>query len=146
MANAARHTNSAVGAVRQYFVITQEHMAIWLGTSGIKVSHLEAARRGLSGEAAEALALLIRRLPPPGAPPKASAPPPLLALAPPAADPLEARLDYCQHHARRLRRPLRPLAAQATIAARWAAALPVLRAALPPRPQAGCRRRLGGLA
>lgn len=58
----------------------------------------------------------------------------MLALAPPEAAPLEARLDYCQHHARRLRRLLRPLEAEAALAARWAAALPALRAALPPDP------------
>ncbi|GAB3837684.1 helix-turn-helix domain-containing protein [Hymenobacter jeollabukensis] len=127
-------SDSAVTAVRDHFGISQQHMAVWLGVTQANASQLESGRRGLSPAAAEALAPLIRQLPPPDAPLPAAAPPPPLALAPPEAGPLAARLDYCQHHARRLRRQLRPLEAQAAVAARWAEALPAIRAALPPDP------------
>ena len=137
MANTSRYFNSTAGAVRQYFGLSQLELASWLGVSKMDVGHLEAGRRNLSPATAEALAPLLRHLPPP-APAKlqlasATNTPPQ-ALAPPEAAPLLARLDYCQHHARRLRRELRPLLAQAAVAARWAAALPTLRAALPPDP------------
>jgi transcriptional regulator with XRE-family HTH domain len=133
--------HSALAAVRQYFGLSQQDMAGWLGVSAAQASHLETGRRALPPEAAEALAPLLRQVPAPGAP---AAPAlrlasvalaaPTLALAPPEVAPLEARLDYCQHHARRLRRLLRPLEAEATLAAHWAAAVPALRAALPPDP------------
>lgn len=128
-------SDTAVAAIRAHFGISQQDVAAWLGVSQTNASFLESGRRGPSGATAEALAPLIRQLPPltpnPGALRLAStAPAP--ALAPPERAPLEARLDYCQHHARRVRRQLAPLEAQATQAARWAAALPALRAALPP--------------
>lgn len=62
-----------------------------------------------------------------------AAPPPPVLEAPDAA-PLRARLRYCEHHARRLRRELLPLEEQAQQAGNWAAALPQLRAALMPDP------------
>jgi transcriptional regulator with XRE-family HTH domain len=137
----AADPDTAVAAVRQHFGLSQEEMAGWLGLSKAQAGHLETGQRALSPAAAEALAPLLRQVPAvgPAAPPTlrlASAAPaaPPLALAPPEAAPLAARLDYCQHHARRLRRLLRPLAAAAGLAARWAVALPALRAALPPDP------------
>ncbi|QHJ09362.1 hypothetical protein [Hymenobacter busanensis] len=111
-------------------------MAAWLGVGEAQAGHLETGRRGLSPAAAEALAPLVRQLPPPDAPSALAAAPPPLALGRPEAAPLEARLDYCQHHARRLRRQLKPLEAQAAVAARWAEALPAIRAALPAAPAA----------
>jgi DNA-binding transcriptional regulator YiaG len=133
-------SDSVVAAVREHFGLSQQEIAAWLGIVQAQASHLETGRRALSPEAAAALAPLVAQLPAPGAAPAAgalrlaSAAAPRLALAPPEAAPLVARLDYCQHHARRLRRALRPLEAQAAVAARWAAALPALRAALPPDP------------
>lgn len=135
-------TDTVMAAVRQHFGLTQQEMAQWLGVSEAQAGHLDTGRRGLGGMAAEALAPFVAQLPPAGPAPAAlrlvSAAPPALALAPPEAALLEARLDYCQHHARRLRRQLAPLTTQAATAARWAAALPALRAALPldPGPQA----------
>jgi DNA-binding XRE family transcriptional regulator len=135
-----RHLDSVVAAVRAHFSLTQQELAAWLSVSEAQAGHLETGRRGLSGAAAEALAPLVAALPPPTPP---ANPPgtqrlasiaPAPALAPPEAAPLEARLDYCQHHARRVRRQLAPLQAQAAQAARWLAALPALRAALPPDP------------
>ncbi|GAA3946566.1 hypothetical protein [Hymenobacter algoricola] len=128
-----------MAAVRAHFHLTQVEIAAWLGVTKAQANHLEAGRRILNEAAAEALAPLLRQLPPPGPAPAAlrldsAAPAPPLALAPPEAAPLLARLDYCQHHARRLRRLLRPLTARAAVAARWAVALPALRAALPPDP------------
>ena len=132
--------DTVAAAVRDYFALTQQELAAWLGVSEAQAGHLDTGRRGLSPAVAEALAPLVAALPPPTAPAAgalrlasvAGAAPP--ALAPPEAAPLAARLDYCRHHAARLRRQLRPLLAQATVAARWAAALPALRAALPPDP------------
>ncbi len=132
--------DSATAAIRQHFGLNQQEVAQWLGLSEATVGHLETGRRALSPAAAEALAPLVAQLPAPGAGAAAgalrlaSAAAPALALAPPEAAPLAARLDYCQHHARRLRRELRPLEEKAAVAARWAVALPALRAALPPDP------------
>jgi DNA-binding XRE family transcriptional regulator len=140
MPHTSQPSDSVVAAVRAYFQLTQAEMAAWLGVTKAQASHLEAGRRGLNEASADALAPLLRHLPPPGPASTAlrlasvAGPASLLALAPPEAAPLLARLDYCQHHARRRRRLLRPLEAQAAVAARWAAALPALRAALPPDP------------
>ncbi|MCC2547077.1 helix-turn-helix transcriptional regulator [Hymenobacter sp. BT175] len=127
-----------VAALRAYFGLTQQEVAGWLGVSEVKVSHLEAGRRGINEATAEALAPLLRHLPPAGAAPAvlrlASATAPLLALSSPEAAPLLSRIDHCRHTVGRLRAQLRPLEAQATVASRWAAALPALRAALPPDP------------
>lgn len=136
-------SDSVAAAVRQYFSLGQQELAAWLGLSEAAVGHLETGRRALSAEAAAALAPFVVHLPAPVAAAPAlrlaSAVPaaPTLALAAPEAAPLAARLDYCQHYARRLRRALRPLEAQATVAARWAVARPALVAALPPDPGPG---------
>ena len=140
MARPALPSASVVAAVRAHFSLDQSELAAWLGISQAQASHLETGRRALSTTVATALAPLVACLPAPAtAAPAlrlASATPtaPALALAPPEAAPLAARLDYCQRHARRLRRELRPLEEQATVAARWAAAMPTLLAALPPIP------------
>ncbi len=139
MPNPSLYSDSVVAAVRAHFGLSQQDVAGWLGVSEVKVSHLEAGRRCINEATAEALAPLLRHLPPPGPAPAtlrlaSAAVSVAQAFAPPEPAPLEARIDYCQHTARRLRRLLRPLEAQATVAARWAAALPTLRAALPPDP------------
>jgi hypothetical protein len=56
---------------------------------------------------------------------------PAAHLAPPAAAPLAARRDYCQHHAARLRRELAALTQTLDYAHRWQAALPALLAVAP---------------
>ena len=133
-------SDSTVAAIRSYFQLTQLEMAAWLGVSKAQAGHLEAGRRGLNPAGEEALAPLVAHVsaataaPPPNILRLASAPVPAPALAPPEPGPLEARLDDCRHRARQLRRQLVPLLAQAETAARWAAALPTLRAALPPDP------------
>jgi transcriptional regulator with XRE-family HTH domain len=118
--------------VRRYFGITQAELARYLGVSEGFAGHLESGRRGLPVELGQVLDHLASPIP--ATPPALAAPPGPDDLAAPEAAPLEARLDYCRHHARRLRRALRPLEAQAAYAARWRAALPALRAALPPDP------------
>ncbi|TGE16450.1 helix-turn-helix domain-containing protein [Hymenobacter elongatus] len=126
--------------MRRHFGMDQQELAHYLGITQAMGSQAEAGRRGLGAAARQAPETLAAHLPPtPAAPvaPPAAVPtaPPLLRLAAPETAPLAARLDYCQHHARRLRRLLRPLEAQAATAARWHAARPALLATLPPAPE-----------
>ncbi|WP_187632216.1 hypothetical protein [Hymenobacter lutimineralis] len=134
-------TDSWLAHLCAYFGLKGYELAQYLGVDAGQLSRIGTGQRTLSPAAAEALAPLVASLPSAAA----SAPAtlrlasaaslaPTLALAPPEAAPLVARLDECQHHARRLRRQLAPLETQATQAARWAAALPALRSALPPDP------------
>lgn len=109
-----------------HFGLKAYELAQYLSMDAGLLSRLTSGRSILGPASSEALAPFLAASTTPVAP--------TLALAPPDAAPLLARLDYCQHHARRLRRELRPLQAQATVAARWAAGLPTLRAALPPDP------------
>ncbi|MFD2786288.1 hypothetical protein ACFSX6_12545 [Hymenobacter rubripertinctus] len=138
MARRAAPTDSVLSTVRTYFHLSQAELAAWLGVSEAQAGHLESGRRGLGADVEAALAPFVGLLPAVAAPAAGVlrlAPAPVAAaLAPPEASPLEARLDECRHRARHLRRQLRPLQAQATTAARWAAALSGLRAALPPDP------------
>ncbi|GAA3939875.1 hypothetical protein GCM10022406_24900 [Hymenobacter algoricola] len=113
-----------------YFGLRAYDMAHYLGVDAGQLSRLASGRRPTGPAVQEALAPFVKCMP---AMAPTSGP---LALAPPAAAALEARLDYCRHHARRVRRALRPLEAQAQAAARWSAALPAFRAALPTDPGA----------
>jgi transcriptional regulator with XRE-family HTH domain len=126
MARSARFSDSLLQRVRRYFGLDQQAMAMWLGLTQPQLSRYESGERAMPLEVYEQLEPWRAQLPAE----------PLLtpALGKPQRDPLAARLDYCQHHARRLRRQLKPLEARAVLAARWAAALPGLRAALPPAP------------
>ncbi|GAA4025346.1 hypothetical protein GCM10022409_06670 [Hymenobacter glaciei] len=125
-------TDPLLTRLRRYFGISQEELARYLGVSGPYMSRLETGQRSFAPAVAEPLDALVQQLP--AIAPAAIAPPGPADLAPPDPAPLEARLDYCRHHAAHLRRALRPLEAEATYAARWRAALPLLRAALPPDP------------
>ena len=72
------------------------------------------------------------------APAPEAAPSETPAVPPPGPfDPglFQRRRVACLHEARNLRWHLRALPEQAAVAARWAAALPALRAALPPPPE-----------
>jgi len=64
----AADPDTAVAAVRQYFGLSQEEMAGWLGSSKALSGHLETGRRTLNPEAAAALAPLVAALPPPNSP------------------------------------------------------------------------------
>ncbi len=122
-------------AVRQYFGLQQDELAQLLGVTRGQLAHIEAGRRTLSAPLYDRLLPLARCLPPdpaPGAARPAPAPPPVpppLPLTERAG--LEARLDYCQYHAGRWRRALRPFEGRARAVARWQAALPALLAAHP---------------
>lgn len=118
-------TRSLAAAVRAHFGLTQPELAAYLGLTRVQIGHAETGRRGLGTAALAGLLPLADCLP-------AAAPPAPPAFGTPDPGPLAARLDYCQHHAARLRRELRPLEAQATAAGHWEAALPAIRATLPP--------------
>jgi hypothetical protein len=126
-------TDSWLADLCTHFGLKAYDIAHYVGVDAGQLSRIGTGQRSLNPSTAEALAPLVAMLPAP-APAALREAATLPALAPPERAPLEARLDYCQHHARRLRRQLKPLEAQATQAAHWAAALPALRAALPPDP------------
>ncbi len=122
---------SLVAAVRAHFGLNQPDLARYLGISPMQVNYLEAGRRGLSLAVLAVLGPLADHVPPAGTPRPALT---AADFGTPDRAPLEARLDYCQHHAARLRRELRPLEAQATAARHWRAAVPAIQATLPPDP------------
>jgi len=131
MPRAARRSTSPLAAVRRYFGLHQFELAAYLGSSPELAKHQEAGRRTLGAATAQRLLPLLRALPAAGPAPLAAASTlpttaPAAGLAPPAAAPLLARLDYCQHHATRLRRELAKLETTLEYARRWLAALPAL--------------------
>jgi len=132
----AHFSETLPALVRRYLGLTQAELARWLGLSRTLAGHLETGTRAMTPATAAALAPLAAALPP-GATglPDAPGPPAPAALAPPARPLLLRRLRHCRHHAARLRRALQPLEVQAAQAARWAAARPLVLAALPPPTQ-----------
>ena len=127
MPRPSNHPDSRLAGVRRYYGLHQRELAALLGVSPELVKHIEAGRRALTREVSERLAPFTRHMlaaptPPPPAPPP----------GPFAPGPLEKRRAACLHEAHNLRWQLRALPEQAAVAARWAAALPGLRAALPP--------------
>jgi len=139
MSRRARYTDTLPATVRRYFGLQQVELADYLGVSPTLVKHVEAGRRGLSLVVLARLAPLARLVPEGPTAPEIAVP---LLPGQPAAGPLAARLDYCEHHAARLR----PLLARATYAQRWQQALPTLLAEAPaadpsaPNPEARARR------
>jgi transcriptional regulator with XRE-family HTH domain len=111
--------------VRRHFGLDQATLAAYLGMGAGMVGHLEAGRKTLSLAATRRLLPLLQALPAPAAA-AATATDPAAYLAPPDTAPLAARLDYCQHHAARLRRELAALTQQLEVARRWQQALPTL--------------------
>jgi len=154
MPRPARPSTHFAARVRAWFGLSQAELALYLGVSPMHVSHLEAGSRALSPELRVALLPLVQQLPPeaellaalapvlgeaPAGPPQV--PPPALATGSPAPEAavLDLRRRECLLAAARLRAQAAALAGQATVAARWAAALPALLAAVPtlaPTPQA----------
>lgn len=126
MTRPSRFSDSLLQRIRRYFGLDQQEMAMWLGLNQPQLSRYESGARFMPIEFDQALEPWRAVLPP--------EPLTTPSCGLPHRAPLEARLDYCQHHARRLRRRLRPLEKQAVLAARRAAALPAVRAALPPAP------------
>ncbi|RTQ49714.1 XRE family transcriptional regulator [Hymenobacter gummosus] len=123
--------------VRRYYGLRQAELAALLGLSGAQLSRLEAAQQSITPAVRERLAPFLAVMeaapdtPPPAEDP--DTPPP----GPVAPGPLERRRRTCLYEAHNLRWQLRELPERAAVAARWAAALPRLRAALPPPPPAG---------
>ena len=107
--------------VRHYFRLDQATLAAYVGIGVGMVGHIEAGRKTSSSQ------VLLRLLPLLQALPTASeAPDPAAHLAPPDTAPLRARLDYCRHHAAKLRHELNALTKQLEYARRWQQALPPL--------------------
>lgn len=133
MARRSKPSTTLLAAVRHHFGLPQRELAAFLGISTAQVSHLEAGRRSLTTPVLLRLNPLAALLPAaPAAPPAEAA-----GLAPPAAAPLLARLDQCQHEAREVRRAMRGPAKQAAQARRWQQVLPGLLAATPAPAAAG---------
>ncbi|AMR27193.1 hypothetical protein A0257_08845 [Hymenobacter psoromatis] len=116
-------------STRDYFGLTQERLASWLGIDRTQLAHLESGRRGLPLAAIQqSIRLDWARLGrvPDGA--GGSVPAPPLPVPPIEPSLLAPRFDYCQHHARRLRRELAALRDRAAPYEARLAALPALRA------------------
>jgi len=151
MSRSAPDSNTLLARVRRHYGLQQRELAALLGISPALAHQLEAGRRALTPAVAarlapfrvplEAAAASESAAPPAPAPGVAAPPAPPAAEAPPpgpiAAGPLARRRAACLHAAHNLRWGLRALPGQAAVAARWAAALPALRAALPPPPPPG---------
>lgn len=119
-------STTLVAAARKYFGLQQQELAAYLGVSAELVKHIESGRRTLTGPVLLRLNPLAALLPA-EAPARPAAPAPEIAPpGNPAAGPLEARLDACQHQAGKLRRELQRLAAAHAQARRWQAVLPYL--------------------
>ena len=112
--------------VRAWFGLDQATLALYLGVSLQLIRSVETGRRRLTPEILLALRPLLPHLPPAEAagPVPPPAPPPALP-APDAAE-LDFRRRVCQQQAAKLGRELAAIEARATVAARWAQALPAL--------------------
>jgi DNA-binding XRE family transcriptional regulator len=150
MPRRAFYSDTLPALVRRYFGLQQVELADFLGVSPELVKHIEAGRRTLSPVVLARLWPLARLVPaelPPAAPDSPPDP-----AGRPADGPLLARLDYCQYHAARLRRAMRPLLARADYARRWHEVLPTLLAEAPaadlsaPNPEGRARRAREWLA
>lgn len=143
MPRAATYADSRLARVCRHYGLRRQELAALLGVTPALVSQLESGARPLTRAVGERLAPFLAPLEaaetqaPAGyapAPPETEATPP---PGPVAAGPLARRRAACLHEAHNLRWQLRALPEQAAVAARWAAALPALLAALPPPPPEG---------
>ncbi|QIX63081.1 helix-turn-helix transcriptional regulator [Hymenobacter lutimineralis] len=155
MARPAAFSDSRLARVRRYFGLSQQELAALLGLAPSTTNQLERGTRALTREVYERLAPFLAILeaaeaapaaPAPAAPDPETVPeaPAALTTPPPgpfAPGPLERRRRTCLYEAHNMRWQLRHLPEQAAVAARWAAALPRLRATLPPPPPAGAAPR-----
>jgi transcriptional regulator with XRE-family HTH domain len=126
MPRSAKFSTTPLAQVRRYFGLDQATLATYLGVGVGMVGHIEAGRKVSSSQLLLRLRPLLQALPTSSVPAA-----PAAHLAPPAAAPLAARRDYCQHHAARLRRELAALTQTLDYAHRWQAALPALLAVAP---------------
>ncbi|RTQ45606.1 hypothetical protein EJV47_24250 [Hymenobacter gummosus] len=121
-------THSSLSRLYTHFGLKAYELAQYLGITAVQLSRMNTGQRPYSQEAREGLAPFEAALE------AATAAPPPPVLEAPDAAPLQRRLRYCEHHARRLRWELRPLEEQARQAGARVAALPAVRAALAPDP------------
>ena len=133
MARPIIHAASRLGRVAQHFGLTMAEVAGLLGISPVQASQLAAGTRTLTPALGQRLAPFLAAV---EAAPAAEPPVP---TGPTGSDPFDpapllARHAACLHEAHNLRWRCRPLAAQALVAAHWAAARPALLAALSPAP------------
>lgn len=137
MARPSRPAQTSFALVRDYFGLDQQTLAAGLGVAREQLAGYETGRRGHQAAVAQRLLPLLQALPASPVPPAD----PAAALAPPAPAPLLARLDYCQHHAARLRRELSKLEKTLAHARRWQQALPALLATADERARPWLLRR-----
>lgn len=146
MALRVSYSNSLAAAVRGYLGLSQKELGRWLGVAITQVSDVEAGHKRF-GEAAQAhLRLLAGCLPaalpaltayaapppPPADPlPPAQAPPPVAPLDTVTTATLTARRRTAEVEAARVAQTLATHQRHAEMVARWTAALPALRAAVP---------------
>ena len=137
MARPITHTASRIGRVARHFGLKMAEVAGLLGVGKAQASQIAASTRGLTREVGQRLAPFLEAVEAASTAEASAAP-----SGPAASDsfdpaPLLARRAACLHEAENLRWRCRPLAAQAQVAANWAAARPALLAALPPATPAG---------
>ncbi|MBO2009446.1 hypothetical protein [Hymenobacter negativus] len=136
-------TETPIGAVRRYFGLSQQELAMFLNVGKAIIGHIEAGRRDLTLALRLRLFPLLRHLPAPPLLPPDDEPLPATTPAPEAA-PLAFRRKVCLHRAQGLRLELMKLTARAVYASRWQQALPTIladleaaAALLPPVPEDG---------
>lgn len=134
-------TETPIGAVRRYFGLSQQELALFMNVGRPIISHIEAGRRDLTLALRLRLLPLLKHLPAPPLLVPDEEPLPATAPAPEAA-PLEFRRKLCLLRAQGLRLELRKLTARAAYASRWQQALPAVladleaaAALLPPVPE-----------
>ncbi|MDQ2772771.1 MAG: hypothetical protein M3Y54_19990 [Bacteroidota bacterium] len=125
MARRRISTDTPIGAVRRYFGLSQQELAMFMDVGKAIIGHIEAGRRDLTLTLRLRLLPLLRHLPavpvlpPDHEPLPASAPAPETAL-------LEYRHKYCLAKAATLRLALLKLTARAVYASRWQQVLPTV--------------------
>ncbi|TGE24561.1 XRE family transcriptional regulator [Hymenobacter aquaticus] len=119
-----------IGAVRHYFNLKQEELALILDVGKAIIGHIESGRRGLSMSLQQRLLPLLRHVPQPFGPYAEDEPLPAAAAAP-DPEPLRQRHRICLLQAGQLRYQMRPLTARAVYASRWQAAIAAILAELP---------------
>jgi DNA-binding XRE family transcriptional regulator len=122
-------TETPIGAVRRYFGLSQQELALFMEVGKAIIGHIEAGRRDLTAALRGRLFPLMRHLPAPPLLVPDNEPLPTTAPAPEAA-PLEYRRKLCLHRAAGLRLELGKLTARAVYASRWQQALPTVLADL----------------
>jgi transcriptional regulator with XRE-family HTH domain len=130
MARPITYAASRIGRVARHLGLSMADVAALLGISPAQATQIAAGTRTLTREVGQRLDPFLDMLDNAPAATAASEAP----TGPFEAAPLQHRRAACLHEAANLRWRCRPLAAQAQVAAHWAAARPALLVALPPPP------------